>query len=420
MILYKLLICFIIFSSIFNFNFNTFADDLDLERIDDINQIIDVSSDISEEPNLNSRAAIIYDRCSGSILFGKNENEQRKMASTTKIMTAIVVIENGNLDDIVTVSDKAAGTGGSRLGLHANDKISVRNLLYGLLLCSGNDAAVALAQHIGNDLSGFADLMNKKCSELGLTSTHFVTPHGLDNDDHYTTAFELAVITDYALKNDVFKSIVGTKNYTVQINNHSKNLSNTNELLGNLDGVYGVKTGFTNGANRCLVTSIKRGSMDIICIVLGADTKKLRTADSVKLINYVFDNFEMINFREKIETEFNNWLSCNSSNFTVEKGISNDISPILDTIPYDYFPVKKNNIDSINIYINCNNNFKAPFFSNSEIGCLIVSINNKTVLTLSIKSSNTIYKKSYSDFFVTLLKDYTYYLESLLFINNSL
>lgn len=275
---YKALLC--LFITIFLYVLPVFADDEDFENFSDISSVINTSSEITTEPTINSRAAIVYDRLSGTILYGKNENEKRKMASTTKIMTAIVVIEKSNLDDIVLVSSKAASTGGSRLGLHTNDKISVLNLLYGLLLCSGNDAAVALAEYVGGSVDGFADLMNTKASELNLTSTHFVTPHGLDNEDHYTTAYELALITNYALKNEVFRNLVGTKNYTVSINGYSKNLSNTNELLDNLDGVYGVKTGFTNGANRCLVTSIKRGNMDLICIVLGADTKKDRTKDS--------------------------------------------------------------------------------------------------------------------------------------------
>ena len=242
---------------IFIFESIAYADDIDYEILNDISPYVEASSSIVTEPSINSRAAIVYDRNSGLVLFGKNENEKRKMASTTKIMTAIVVIENSNLDDIVTVSSKAAGTGGSRLGLHTNDKISVKNLLYGLLLCSGNDAAVALAEYVGKDVAGFANLMNAKAKELNLTNTHFVTPHGLDNDDHYTTAYELAVLANYALKNETFCKIVGTKNITISINNYSKTLSNTNELLGNLNGVYGVKTGFTNGANRCLVTSVK-------------------------------------------------------------------------------------------------------------------------------------------------------------------
>ena len=264
--IYKIFIC-LFFIILLSFS-PVLADDENFEYLSDLSTIQSSNSENITEPTINSRAAIVYERSSGKILYGKEENEKRKMASTTKIMTAIVVLENTNLDDIVTISSKAAGTGGSRLGLHKDDKISIQDLLYGLLLCSGNDAAVALAEHAGGNLPNSANMMNSKATSLGLSSTHFVTPHGLDDDNHYTTAYELALITNYALKNDVFANLVETKTYTISINNHPKTLSNTNELLGNLEGVYGVKTGFTNGANRWLVTAVKRDNMDIICIVL--------------------------------------------------------------------------------------------------------------------------------------------------------
>ena len=165
------------------------------------------------------------------------------------------------------------------------------------MLCSGNDAAVCLAESVAGSVAEFSNLMNKKAQELGLFNSHFESPHGLDSDGHFTTAYELSLLTDYALQNSTFLNIVGTKNYTVTINGYPKNLSNTNELLGNLNGVYGVKTGFTNGANRCLVTSCKRGDMDIICVVLGADTKNFRTKDSIKLIEYVFNTYEYFNVK---------------------------------------------------------------------------------------------------------------------------
>lgn len=146
---------FSIFIVLFLLDSIVLADDENFEVLDNISSYINVSSEIVTEPTINSRAAIVYDRNSGLVIFGKNENEKRKMASTTKIMTAIIVIENSNLDDIVTISSKAAGTGGSRLGLRTNDKISINSLLYGLLLCSGNDAAVALAEHVGGNLPRF-------------------------------------------------------------------------------------------------------------------------------------------------------------------------------------------------------------------------------------------------------------------------
>lgn len=391
------------------------ADDENFEYLPDLSTIQSSNFENITEPTINSRAAIVYERSSGKILYGKEENKKRKMASTTKIMTAIVVLENANLDDIVTISSKAAGTGGSRLGLHKDDKISIQDLLYGLLLCSGNDAAVALAEHTGGNLSNFANMMNSKAVSLGLSSTHFVTPHGLDDDNHYTTAYELALITNYALKNETFAKFVKTKTYTISINNHPKTLSNTNELLGNLDGVYGVKTGFTNGANRCLVTAVKRDNMDIICIVLGADTKKDRTKDSINLINYSFNNFKMVHIKEKITNEFVNWKICNSSSFRVEKGVSDSVDIIIQDIPYDFFPIKCNQTDDMSIYIYCNTELTAPLPSGSTLGYLAVSVNNQTVLTLNLYNSNSIALKSPTKFFNSFLKNYSYYLESIFY-----
>ena len=413
--IYRVLIC--LFLIIFSYIFPVFADEEDLENPIDFSSITSSSSEIITEPSINSRAAIVLDRKSGLILYGKNENEKRKMASTTKIMTAIVVIENANLESIVTISQKAAGTGGSRLGLHTNDKVSVKDLLYGLLLCSGNDAAVALAEFVGGDLPGFSNLMNNKVSELGLTSTHFVTPHGLDNESHYTTAYELAKITDYALKNETFRNIVGTKNHTITINKYSKSLSNTNELLGNFEGVYGVKTGFTNGANRCLVTAIKRNNMDLICIVLGADTKKDRTRDSVNLINYIYSNFELVNIKDKILSEFDNWKLCNSSSFKVEKGKNDEIDIALESLPYDFLTINSKHLDDISIYIYCNTNFTAPLPANSSIGYVSLSIANENIFTLKIYNTNSIEQKNCTEFFYDMLKNLTSNLEFLFYKN---
>ena len=411
--IYKIFIC-LFFIILLSFS-PVLADDENFEYLSDLSTIQSSNSENITEPTINSRAAIVYERSSGKILYGKEENKKRKMASTTKIMTAIVVLENANLDDIVTISSKAAGTGGSRLGLHKDDKISIQDLLYGLLLCSGNDAAVALAEHTGGNLSNFANMMNSKAVSLGLSSTHFVTPHGLDDDNHYTTAYELALITNYALKNETFAKFVKTKTYTISINNHPKTLSNTNELLGNLDGVYGVKTGFTNGANRCLDTAVKRNNMDIICIVLGADTKKDRTKDSINLINYSFNNFKMVNIKEKITNEFINWKICNSSNFRVKKGISGSVDIIIQDIPYDFFPIKCNQTDDMSIYIYCNTELTAPLPSSSTLGYLAVSVNNQTVLTLNLYNSNSIALKSPTKFFNGFLENYSYYLESIFY-----
>lgn len=183
-------------------------------------------------PNINSRSAVIFDRASKTVIWGKNENKEVPMASTTKIMTAIVMLENvSNIQEKVEVCRQAASIGGSRLGLKTGDTITYNDLLYGLLLCSGNDAATQIAISIGGNVSNFAELMNDKAEKMGLEHSHFVTPHGLDNEEHYTTAYELAIMADYALNMEKFAEVVRTKSYTVNINGYPKNINNTNELL---------------------------------------------------------------------------------------------------------------------------------------------------------------------------------------------
>lgn len=411
---YKIFILF----SILSFGLSTFSfgDDIDNEVIDVNAEII--SSDTYRKqiktPDTNSRACVVIDRNTSTILYGKNENQKRKMASTTKIMTATIIIENCNLDETIEISKKAAGTGGSKLGLKTGDKITIRDLLYGLMLRSGNDAAVALAEYAGGSIEGFAELMNKKASALGLTSTHFETPHGLDSDEHYTTAYELAILSNYALNNTTFAQIVGTKEYTITINGFPKKISNTNELLGNLNGVYGIKTGFTNGANRCLVTACKRNDMDIICVVLGADTKKFRTQDSIKLINYIFDNFEPVNIQELIENKFEQWKTENLSKLTINKGITQNINLEIENIDKAIIPVRRDLINSININIYCPLFFEAPIASNSQIGFVNISISDYFNFNYKIYNSYEIKHKSWNMYLFEILKNYSYILNNIL------
>lgn len=364
--------------------------------------------------SINARSYVVLDRKSKKVLIGKNEYTKAKMASTTKIMTATVILENCNLDDIVTISKKSANTGGSRLGLKTNDKISVLNLLYGLLLCSGNDAAVALAEYCSGSIPEFCNFMNQKAIELGLTNSHFETPHGLDSDGHYTTAYELALITDYALKNTTFAKIVNTKNYTITINNYPKNLSNTNELLGILDGVYGVKTGFTNGANRCLVTACKRNDMDLICIVLGCDTKKFRGQDSTKLINYCFDNFEYVNIRNLLTNKLNDWKNDNKNYFNIIKGVSNKLDIKFSDPSSDVIPIKKEEINNINVRFSISKNLAAPIFPNDVIGNYEVFSSTNTIYSGDIISNDTINKKTIKYYLFDFLKNYSSILNSCL------
>ncbi len=299
------------------------------------------------------------------------------------------------------------------MGLSTDDKVSVRDLLYGLLMVSGNDAAVALAEFVSGNIDDFAILMNEKVLSLGLTSSHFVTPHGLDQDEHYTTAFELAKIADYALCNDVFSKIVRTSNYTVTIDGNPKNLHNTNELLGNLDGVYGVKTGFTNGANRCLVTSCKRGNLDIICVVLGCDTKKDRTLDSAKLINYVFSNFSVVNVYDIIKSKFDIWVSTQSKNVSIEKCTNSISNFVLDEsqIQFKNIAVNNSNLNNINVSIDFTNDFIAPLPKNSIIGQMTVNINDFDYFSVDILNEHTINRKNVFDYMNSFFINYLDYFD---------
>lgn len=383
------------------FNFSTVcADDVDNEV--DFEDTIEVTaSNVSELPKTNSRRYIVYDRISKSMIIGKNEDIKSAMASTTKIMTTIVILEKADLNETVTVSAKAGGTGGSRLGLKRGDKASVRDLLYGLMLRSGNDAAVALAEHVGGSVKEFAELMNEKAIELGLTNTHFVTPHGLDDANHYTTALELAKLTDYAMDNETFAKIVGTKSTTIYINNQSRQINNTNELLGVLNGVVGVKTGFTNNAGRCLVTETKRNNMDIITIVLGADTKKDRTKDSVNLIEYTFSKYKMYNLEEQIIEEFNKWKNINEKRILIIKGKTSNPKLALGAIEKATIPICDN--DKIEYSINALTEIEAPVEQWNVMGKLTVKINGEILENIDIVNVNEVQKRDWKDYFKIVL-----------------
>ena len=364
--------------------------------IETITENVEINKQVQEPKQLNSRRYAIYDRASGTCIYGKNENKQTAMASTTKIMTAIIVLENcKNLDEVVTISAKAAGTGGSRLGLKKDDQVTVNDLLFGLLMRSGNDAAVALANYTAGSAENFANMMNKKAQELGLVNTHFVTPHGLDNQNHYTTAYELAKLADYALKNSVFSTIVKTKYVTIKINNQPKELKNTNELLlADVEGVYGVKTGFTGNAGRCLVTSVKRNNMDLIIVVLGADTRKDRAKDTLKLIDYAFKEFKMKSIEETAQEEYELWKNANESRITINKGTSKLKTKLGDIKIKQIATNKELSAEVHNI-----NYLEAPVEAGSKIGEIIIKNGDNIIEKVDIEAKNSIQKNNIKNYF---------------------
>ncbi len=218
----------------------------------------------------NKCSEIVIDSKTNRILYQNNAYEKKYMASTTKILTAIVIIENCNLDEIVTIKKETTGIEGSSIYLEEDEKLAVIDLLYGLMLRSGNDCAVTLATHCSGSIENFADLMNQTANKIGAIESNFTNPHGLHDDNHYTTAFDLAIISSYALKNPIFKKIVSTKKIEIPFTtrNFNRILFNKNKMLKEYDGSTGIKTGFTKKAGRCLVSSCERDGLELISVVL--------------------------------------------------------------------------------------------------------------------------------------------------------
>ena len=255
----------------------------------------------------SAKAMCVVEKDSGRILACKNENTQLANASTTKIVTAITVIQNcDNLDEQIQVVDSAIGVEGSSIYLRHGEIMSIKDLLYGLMLRSGNDSAVALACHVGGSVEGFASLMNEIAKKAGANNSNFVTPHGLDHKDHYTTAYDLAKITAYALNNPIFKEIVSTKMHIVEATNKSdkRYMNNKNKLLNTLDGCVGVKTGYTKKAGRCLVSAIERDNTTYVCVVLNCGPMFEDSATLLNNSDYYFKNTKIIDKNKEIYNEY--------------------------------------------------------------------------------------------------------------------
>lgn len=241
----------------------------------------------------SAKAACVLEATTGRVLYAYNENAQLTMASTTKVMTALVAIERGDLDSIVTCSRNAYGVGGTSIYLDIGETLTLRDMLYGLMLASGNDAAVAIAEHIGGTVDGFLDMMNERAKELGALNSNFRSPNGLPTKDHYTTAYDLALIAREAMTKPFFRELVSTSKASIPWANHDYNRSlvNKNKLLQTYEGATGIKTGFTNAAGRCLVFGAEREGMELVGVVLNCSDW---FDESARLMDTAFANYEMI------------------------------------------------------------------------------------------------------------------------------
>jgi D-alanyl-D-alanine carboxypeptidase (penicillin-binding protein 5/6) len=228
----------------------------------------------------------------GRVLWARDPDSRRAMASTTKIMTAVVAIEQAGLDDTVTVDKTAATVGQSSMGLVLGEKFSMGELLKGVLVQSGNDAATLVAEHVGGTVPGFVEMMNAKAAALDLRNTHYANPHGLDQAGHYTSATDLATLARYAMRVPVFRQIVGTYKVNVRSDRYTHVLQNHNDLLKSYKGAEGIKTGWTDDAGYCVVVAAKRGGIELVGVVMGASNEVDRARQAKKLLDWGFAHYK--------------------------------------------------------------------------------------------------------------------------------
>ena len=349
---------------------------------------VDKISSSSVQLNLKAAASVLMDGDSERILYGENENQELAMASTTKIMTCIVALENGNLDDVVTVSKYASQMPDVQLNIAAGDQYYLKDLLYSLMLESHNDSAVAIAEHIGGSVEGFAKMMNEKAKELGCEHTNFVTPNGLDAEGHYTTAKELGIIACYAIKNEKFIEITNTLSHEIYElkKNKLKVVTNKNRFLYLMDGAIGVKTGFTNNAGYCFVGALKRDGKTYVSVVLGSGwppNKGYKWSDTTLLMNYGIDYFDkMLLIDQRVELPA----------VYIEEGI--DSKTNIYTEGNMTVLVRKD--EKVRAEYEVPKIMKAPIKEGQQIGYLNFYINDELYKSLPIYTESSIEKMDFS------------------------
>lgn len=373
-----------------------------------------------KDNDLYALAACLMDADSGRVLYGKNVDEVRAMASTTKIMTLIIALEYGNAEDTVTISPYAASMPDVQLNVRAGEQYRLGDLCYAMMLESYNDIAAAIAEHIGmayadidiNDtekrsiddsrkcVSAFAGLMNDKARELGCENTYFITPNGLDAEDengkHSTTARELALIASYAVKKDDFNAITGTKQYSFgEINGkRSCNVYNKDAFLNQMSGAFGIKTGFTGNAGYCFVGALKSDGRTFISVVLGSGWPSARTykwKDTRKLMEYGINNF----FEQKIFTTVEEYKSVE-----VTDGIGDSVGTRIE----GELSMLISSSDEVKVVYELEDSVKAPVYENDELGKAIVYVNGERIALFPITASGDVKQVSFNWFLKELMK----------------
>ncbi|MDR1620413.1 MAG: D-alanyl-D-alanine carboxypeptidase, partial [Clostridiales bacterium] len=308
-------------------------------------------------PRANAAASMLMDAGTTRVLASLNAHARLPMASTTKVMTALVALENCALDALVTVDERAYAMEGSSMYLRLGEKLTLEDLLYGLMLSSGNDAAVAIAVHVGGSAEGFGQLMNTRAATIGCANTNFVTPNGLHDANHYTSAYDLALITCEAIGNEAFRTIVGTQYWVCKSGEVARTLKNKNKLLWNFNGGNGVKTGYTQDAGKCLVFSAERDGNTVVGVLLNCpDMWK----DAAAYLNYGFDHFTWELIAAADET---------MAQVKVQYGLKNSLAL---TVNEDILvPLREDEtLEAVTVKLKCPRTLEAPVYAGQSVGTM--------------------------------------------------
>lgn len=346
----------------------------------------------------NAKSAILVETSSGKIIYEKNKDEKRSPASMTKIMTLLLTMErlennSISLEDKVRVSKHAASMGGTQIFIEENSEVDIKTLIKGIAIASANDAAVAIAEYIGGTEENFVNMMNEKAKKLGCKNTNFKNPHGLDEEGHYTTAYDLSLISRELIKYPLALKLTSTYEDYIEVSGENHWLVNTNKLIRFYSGMDGLKTGYTSNAGYCLTATMEKNNMRLLSIVMGEDSKENRNNDTISMMEYGYSNYGIKTILNKNKYE---------KNITIDNAYNKEIKCYLNS--------------NVNIIVNKNDNnvkynikenifdIKAPLKKNDKVGELKLSYNNKTY-TYDLVVHEDIKKTSYFRIFNNILKD---------------
>lgn len=361
-------------------------------------QSVAVFAEGNTDLGLNAKSAILMEESTGNILYESNPDERLPIASVTKVMTMLLIMEavdSGkiSLDDMVTVSENAMSYGGSTMFLETGEQLTVNDMLKGIAVASANDGCVAMAEHLAGSESAFVDMMNEKAKKLGMENTHFMNTNGLDEDDHYSSARDVAIMSRELMKHETIFNY--TSIWMDTLRGGKFQLANTNKLIRFYDGANGLKTGSTSKALCCLSAAAKRNDMQLIAVVLGAPTSAERFASAKSLLDYGFANYA-------VNTQIT--AGDEVQKIAVEKGVDKEV----DVVAGDSCStlVKKGQEDNITKEIKIDETITAPIEAGQKIGTMTISRDGEVIADIDLNASSAVEKKGIGliikDFFATI------------------